>query len=345
MKRILLPLLVPLGWCSVALAQVDLEFRLLRTDPKTAGFLCGAIDGNQLPATELGAKLDELIEQGRIEQAARFQRKFDGEMEEFEFAADAAEIEVADGEFLRGGIFLETNPVASAGGRIDVLYALRTAEKLRRNRIAAFRALAACTLEPDQWRVLTSRGDAEFTELLVARGTCAVPIPQGLHRKIRQIDIRHELRECSAADLKQLDESAPDAREALVETLRQRCPLVRSGRSVLRPGEKAASEDLVEWIDDLGQGWETHYLGSRIEFIGNNGADGESIDLQVSLEWSPLDAKRPPEEPEAVFRLSGTLRSGETLVVRPEPRRDDIPVWFVSPEFESAVSEPDRGRD
>lgn len=335
MKRIIPPLIIGLFLaCLPGSAKPTATFRLLKTDPKTAGFIRKAIDEGLINAAEMEDRLDQLDRGGKVSEVARFTQAFSPDGEKIAFEKDVTEIKIADGELMKVGIFLEVEPHASHLGLVDLRFDLNHSVSIRKNRIDSDRTLVGLTVKANTWQILTDWGDASEATLLMAKfsGIETKANPARLDSSLREIHCRSELLLCDADDLKKFNRSTPATRAKAIDWLKGRGAMVATSGLQFRSGQKVVQQDVLEWIHD-DNGWDTAELGLTLEVEGTIGPFGKLLDLRLNASWHPRDANRPPDEPQFAFVLADAAVSGSTLVIEAKARPDEgpVPVLFVTP--------------
>ena len=328
-------ILLLLGSAAFA-ADPLIDLRLLRMDQKTAGLLEKALQDEATGAAQIEDKLDALVKGGTLTELARFRKQFDTNGGIMSFEKDRADIKVADGESLPGGISLEAEAVAGPSGWVDLRLALSRSVQEGPNRINAERTNTSTIFKSDQWKIISDWGDERQATLLLVRFSGTETKDTELSGRVADVRFRSELRWCEPADLKTFGRATEETRtKATAWLLGKSKPIATSGIR-LRGGQKCTQDNLLEWIHD-NNGWDTAALGWGLEFSNTISPDGKLIDVQLMSQWHPLDAKRPPLTPDFSYQYASTIPSGATVVIEPKTRPDigPVPVIFLTPAITS----------
>lgn len=325
-------LIVPLLGNAAFAADPLIDLRLLRMDQKTAGLLEKALQDESTTSAKIEDKLDTLVKGGTLTELARFRKQFDTNGGIMSFEKDRADIKVADGEVLPGGISLEAEAIVGPSGWVDLRLALNRSVSEGLNRIHTERTNTSTILKSDQWEIISDWGDERRATLLLVRFSGTETKDTELSGRVADVRFRSELRWCEPADLKTFGRATEETRiKATAWLLGKSKPIATSGIRV-RGGLKCVQENLLEWIHDA-NGWDTAQLGWSLEYSNSIGADGKPIDLQLMSRWHPLDAKRPPATPDFSYEYAATIPTGTTTVIEPKTRPDigPVPVIFLTP--------------
>ncbi len=136
-----------------------IDLRLLRMDQKTANLLEKALQDDTASAAQIEDKLDALVKGGTLTELARFRKQFDTNGGIMSFEKDRADLKVADGDSLPGGISLEAEAIAGPSGWVDLRLALNRSVSEGLNRINTERTNTSTILKRDQWEIISDWGD------------------------------------------------------------------------------------------------------------------------------------------------------------------------------------------
>lgn len=325
-------LILPLLGSAAFAADPLIDLRLLRMDQKTAGLLEKALQDEATSAAQIEDKLDALVKGGTLTELARFRKQFDTNGGIMSFEKDRADIKVADGESLPGGISLEAEAIVGASGWVDLRLALNRSASEGPNRINTERTNTSTILKGDQWEIISDWGDERQATLLLVRFSGTETKDTELSGHLADVRFRSELRWCEPADLKTFGRATEETRtKATAWLLGKSKPIATSGIRI-RGGQKCTQDNLLEWIHD-NNGWDTAALGWGLEFSNTISPDGKLIDVQLMSQWHPLDAKRSPLTPDFSYQYASTIPSGTTVVIEPKTRPDigPVPVIFLTP--------------
>lgn len=325
-------------------ADPAVDLRLLRSDPKTAGFLQKALQDGTTNAAQIEDKLDAMIKGRTLTELARFKQQFSLHGERLKFEKDRKEIKTADGDIRKVGIFLEAEPDVSPSGLVNFRYVIDRSVEEASNMIETETTNTAAIIKSDMWEILSDWGDEKQTTLLIARFSGMTPAVDPSASRVSEVRCQSEIRWCEPSDLKTFERSTPETRSKAITWLIGRSkPIATSGMRMIS-GQRSTQKNILEWSHGMEEihgvkaaeddnRWETSNLGWILNFESTIDPQGKHVDMQLKSKWHPRDTKPQTSQPDFIYDFTATTTSGTTLVIEPKTRPDAgaVPVIFVTP--------------
>lgn len=311
------------GLLSAVAGEPQGQFWILRAANENAASLVEAVEGKNLPTTELASRITALIAGQKIQQLARFDQVLGEEV--FSRKILTGEMRYPDSdEKIDLGVTLEAEvTLASHSRKADMRYVVEIYEKKSRDVFYQKRVNSSHVLDSDRWELMDFWKNAKETTLCLARIT-DYPVAKAAEPESAATVLHVELLEIQPEDIAQFRKSTPATREKAVAWLRGRSKLLAGTLAKLKPGQRSSHEDGVSSL--AGERGGFTLMSDQI-----TSRDGKEVDLTLNAQWQ--DPEKPAAKEDYHFSVGETLDAGQTQLFEPSiapNSKGPLPVMLVT---------------
>ncbi len=299
------------------------QFWILRASNETAGPLMEAVEGKNIPPSELASRITALIHGKKIQQLARFDQVLGEEIIRRQNSTGEMRYPDSD-EKIDLGVTLEAEvTLAGDSRRADIRFVTEIQEKKSRDVYYLKRVNSAHVLYGDQWELIDFWKDAEETTLCLGRITDYVVAKAAVPDSPTTV-LHMELMEVQPEDVAQFRKSTPATREKAVAWLRGRSKLLTATIAKNKPGQRNSHEDGVSSLTG-------ERGGLTLMSEQTTSGDGRKVDITLNAQWQ--DPEKPEEKEDYQFTVGETLETGQTQLFEPSVTpnsKGPLPVMLVT---------------
>lgn len=321
MKFLLLPLAVMLLSSVCQALEEGTHIWILKTDPKTADSITGALENNEISSDKFDEVVTKLIKGRKVEVIARAladnsiteRQNFDELTEVFSFR-DAGEIN-------QMGRFIGLETIFDKSKTLcypDIHYT--SLSKLDSSKFQFFETFSSYTIQVNRWSLagFSREGDSVILTLVNAATNQAGPqaaLPA-------QESLIFELYEVSNSDIEKFNKSTPNTRQKAIAWLKSRGTEIYVNKIASASGEHSMHQNRVCWVyEDAGS-----YSSAQMGYISSihsvqTSYERDSLFVWTKVEWSIPD--KPKLKPDYDFRIKSKLSNNEAKVFFPTTLNND----------------------